>query len=77
MSADLKFYLRVRNFPKRMENARRRLRELEVEAQAVGTRDVRNLLSTVNAAWDREVEKAQIEAAQRGQETSMGVDHAS
>ena len=77
MSADANFYHKVRNFPQRVENARRRLKELERDAAKMGARDIKTQLSVINAAWDREIEHAKIEASERGQECSMGVDHAS
>jgi len=70
-------YFKARNLPQRVDNAKRRLRELEHEAATLGLRAIKEEIAVVNRAWDREVEIAKAEAEQAGWESSMGVDHAS
>jgi hypothetical protein len=55
-------YMRQYHFPKAVANARRKLLKLEEEARAMGMRDVADSLEAVNAAWDREVEIAKLDA---------------
>jgi hypothetical protein len=55
-------YMRQYHFPKAVANARRKLLKLEQEARAMGMRDVANSLGAVNAAWEREVEVAKLDA---------------
>lgn len=58
-------YMRQYHFPKAVANARRKVRQLEDEARAMGMRDIANSLEAVNRAWDREVEIAKLGAAIR------------
>ena len=75
MSAyDTPFDRRVRYLPQAIENAEMKLAALYREAKRHRRSDILKKPSAVNAAWDREVMIAQIEAAERGQDTSMGVD---
>lgn len=58
-------YMRQYHFPKAVANARRKLMKLEEEARAMGMRDIANSLEAVNAAWEREVEIAKLDAVVR------------
>jgi hypothetical protein len=57
--------MRQYHFPKAVANARAKLLKLESEARALGMRDIANSLEAVNAAWDREVEIAKLDAVIR------------
>ena len=78
MNEDMRLYKRVRYLPVSAEATMAKLARLRVEAEQLGIPiDILSDPTAFSAAWDREIEKAKLEAAQRGQETSMGVDHAS
>ena len=74
MEHDKRMYNRVRTLPTKVENAYRRVRELEEEARAIGARDIVRELSVVNRAWDREIQAAQLKAGAIGGVNSVGVD---
>lgn len=67
-------YRRMYHMPAQLERAEKKLARLYLEAKQYRMNELLCNPSAVNAAWDREVLIAQIEAAQRGEETSMGVD---
>lgn len=67
-------YDRMRRLPGTIEAAEHRLAGLYREARRYRMDELLTMKSAVNEAWDREVLIAQIEAADRGEETSMGID---
>jgi hypothetical protein len=69
-------YMRVRYLPEGADRAMKRLAKLKVEAENLGAPiDILSDPTAFSAAWDREVQKARLEAHLKGQESSMGVDH--
>ena len=54
-------YMREYNFPKRVENLRRKMRVLEEEAERIRAKDVLNCLKAANEAWEREVKLAELQ----------------
>jgi hypothetical protein len=71
---DTRLYNRTRTFPASVENAYRKLRELEAEAARLGFRDIHKELSAVNRAWDIEISRAKLDAQMLGEESSMAVN---
>lgn len=74
MMSNLHLERRLRHLPTAIENTERKLAALYREAKRYRMDDVLRKPSIVNSAWDREVLLAQIEAAERGEEYSMGFD---
>lgn len=73
---DKRLYFKTYHFPQRVERVRARINQLQQEANNLGLVDMSRTLDAVDRAFDREVELEQLRARERGQEWSMGVDHA-
>lgn len=71
---DARLAYRVRILPEQLERARRRYAALVAEARLYRMTDVLTGPELVNESWEREILGAQIDAAEVGGETSMGVD---
>ena len=68
-------YDRMKRIPSQIEAAERKVAMLYKEAKRYKMKEVLSRPAAVNSAWDREVLLAQIEAAERGEETSIGIDN--
>jgi hypothetical protein len=55
-------YMRQYNFPKAVVNLKRKLEALEAEAKQLHSKEALTCLQAANAAWDREVEIALLQA---------------
>lgn len=77
MIEDSRLYFRIRYIHgDGIDRALKRLAKLKVEAENLGAPiHILEDPTAFSAAWDREVEIARLEAATKGQEHSMGVDH--
>lgn len=51
---------RQRNLPGQLVRARLRVKQLEAEAARIGLRDILEKPSTIDAAWEREIELAKL-----------------
>lgn len=54
-------YMRQYNFPKRVENLRRKMRVLMEDAELISDTKALNCLKAANEAWEREVKLAELE----------------
>ena len=66
---------RMRHLPDAIDATERKLAALYAEAAEYRMKDILEKPSAANAAWDREVLLAQVEAAARGEEYSIGIDN--
>lgn len=53
-------YYRVRMLPEQLMRARARVRQLELEADRLGLRDLLTQPSQIDRAWEREIELAKL-----------------
>jgi len=58
-------YDRTKYLPKSVENVRRKMRELEAEAEALCADDVLRCLRAANEAWERETKLAALQGKVR------------
>lgn len=74
---DQRLYMQSYRLPEQMESLRKRMGKLRRRARDISDTAAANRLDLLCDAFDCELTLAKLEAAQRGEENSMGVDHAS
>lgn len=58
----MRFYNKARLLPEQLARARKRVKQLEAEAERYGMKELLRNPERIDQAWDREVELAKIRA---------------